>query len=70
MNDFFQGMQGRDEASASNQRGPRQGGLGEVSIGSVQMKVVRLKFPGYDDSEDPTIWLCRAEQYFEFQGTV
>ena len=21
----------------------------------------------YDEVEDPTIWLCRAEQYFEFQ---
>ena len=31
---------------------------------------MRLEFPRYDGSEDPTIWICRAEQYFEFQGTV
>ena len=47
----------------------RQGGLGEASSGSFHMKAVRLEFPRYDGSEDPTIWLCRAEQYFEFQGT-
>ena len=69
MNDFFQGMQGRDEASASNQRGPRQGGLGVASSGSFHMKAVRLEFPCYDGSEDPTIWLYRAKQYFEFQST-
>ena len=34
------------------------------------MKAVRLEFPRYDGFEDPTIWLCKAEQYFEFQGTV
>ena len=69
MNNFFQGMQGRDEASASNQRGPRHGGLGEASLGFFHMKAVRLEFPRYDSSEDATIWLCRAKQYFEFQST-
>ena len=45
MNDFVQGMHACDEASASNQQGPRQWGLGEASSGSIQMKAVRLEFP-------------------------
>ena len=48
-------MQGCDEASTSNQKGSRQWGLGEASLGSIQMKAVRLEFPHYDGSEDPTI---------------
>ncbi|KAJ0103357.1 hypothetical protein Patl1_05511 [Pistacia atlantica] len=31
---------------------------------------LRSDFPCYDGSEDPTLWICRTEQFFEFQGTA
>ena len=68
MNDFFQAMHARDEASLSNQRGPRP--KGETTTVTVQPKSLRLEFLRYDGVDDPTVWLCRAEQYFEFQGTA
>jgi hypothetical protein len=33
-------------------------------------KVAKLNFPKFDGTEDPTSWVCRAEQFFEFQNTV
>ena len=32
-------------------------------------KLAKLDFPRYDGSKDPTLWIFRAEQFFEFQGT-
>jgi len=31
-------------------------------------KLTKLQFPKYDGSLDPTSWVCRAEQFFEFQN--
>ena len=70
MNEFFQEMHAQEEASSSNQREHHPRGVGELSSGTVQAKTVRLEFPKYDGLEDPTIRLCRAEQYFKFQGTI
>ena len=70
MNEFFQAMHAREETSSSNQREPCPNGVGESLSGFMQAKTMRLEFPMYDGSEDPTIWICRAEQYFEFQGTM
>lgn len=30
---------------------------------------VKLDFPRFNGEEDPTTWVCRAEQFFRFQGT-
>ncbi|GLT61288.1 hypothetical protein SLA2020_340070 [Shorea laevis] len=30
---------------------------------------VKLNFPRFNGEEDPTGWVCRAEQFFRFQGT-
>jgi len=30
---------------------------------------VKLDFPRFNGEEDPTSWVCRAEQFFRFQGT-
>jgi hypothetical protein len=30
---------------------------------------VKLNFPKFNGEEDPTVWVCRAEQFFRFQGT-
>jgi hypothetical protein len=35
----------------------------------MQKYVARLEFPRYDGTEDPTSWICRVDQYFEFQNT-
>ncbi len=29
-----------------------------------------MNFHNYDGTEDPISWLCRAEQFFNFQNTV
>ena len=66
MNEFFQVMQVRYKASMLNQRETRPRGNGESSSSTVQEKPVRLEFPRYDGLDVFTIWLCRAEHYFEF----
>ncbi|KAJ0010545.1 hypothetical protein Pint_33757 [Pistacia integerrima] len=58
------------KGSVSRNRGPRgQGGVGDVG-GIVVPKPAKLDFPRYDGSEDLALWICRAEQFFEFQGTA
>ncbi|KAA8535649.1 hypothetical protein F0562_030652 [Nyssa sinensis] len=34
---------------------------------SVLPKLTKLEFPRYQGGDDPTSWICRAEQFFEFQ---
>ena len=31
-------------------------------------KLTKLDFPRYDGSKDPTLWICRAEQFIDFQA--
>ena len=58
-----------EEGSVNRNPGPHgQGGIGYTS-GLVIPKLAKLDFPRYDGSEDLTLWICRAEQFFEFQGT-
>ena len=58
-----------EEGSVNRNPGPHgQGGVGYTS-GLVIPKLAKLDFPRYDGSEDLTLWICRAEQFFEFQGT-
>jgi hypothetical protein len=33
-------------------------------------KFAKLNFPRYNGSEDPTSWICQAEQFFEYQNTA
>ena len=70
MNEFFQVMQARDKASASNKREHRHGGSGESSSWVGQSKPIHLDFPTYDGGEDPSVWFCRAEQFFELHETA
>lgn len=58
-----------EEGSVNRNWGPQgQGGAGYAG-GLVAPKLAKLDFPCYDGLEDPTLWICRAEQFFEFQGT-
>jgi hypothetical protein len=36
---------------------------------STAPKLAKLDFPRYNGVEDPTSWICRVEQFFEFQRT-
>ena len=37
------------------------------SYGMVIPRATKLDFPHFNGSEDPTSWICRVEQFFEFQ---
>ncbi|XP_042518542.1 uncharacterized protein LOC122092282 [Macadamia integrifolia] len=50
---------------ADLERPARNGGNGGPTI----PKYTKLEFPRYDRSMDPTSWIMRAEQFFEFQHT-
>ncbi|XP_021618816.1 uncharacterized protein LOC110619611 [Manihot esculenta] len=39
------------------------------STSSYTPKLVKLDFPHFDEKEDPTSWICRAEQFFQFHQT-
>ena len=70
MNEFLEVMQARDEASASNQREHRHWGSGESSSWFGQSKPICLEFLRYDGGEDPSVWFCLAEQFFELHETA
>ncbi|GMY32310.1 Retrovirus-related Pol polyprotein from transposon 297 [Fagus crenata] len=36
--------------------------------GTLIPKVAKLDFPRFNGSDDPTSWICRAEQFFSFQN--
>ncbi|KAJ8898712.1 hypothetical protein K2173_004846 [Erythroxylum novogranatense] len=38
-------------------------------IPSYTPKMVKLDFPHFDEKEDATSWICRAEQFFQFHRT-
>jgi hypothetical protein len=54
--------------------GNRNGNHGESShrqtnYGSTGLEVTfKLDFPRFDGRNDPTSWICRLEQFFEFQN--
>jgi hypothetical protein len=37
---------------------------------TITTRQVKLDFPRFNGDEDPTMWICRAEQFFRFQGTL
>lgn len=40
-----------------------------VATSSYAPKMVKLDFPRFDEKEDATSWICRAEQFFQFHHT-
>ena len=36
--------------------------------GTLIPQVTKLDFPLFNDKDDPTGWICRSEQFFEFQN--
>lgn len=43
---------------------------GEASTGGYLPRLVKLEFPRYNGEEDPTSWICRADQFFNFHQTA
>jgi hypothetical protein len=39
----------------------------EGSHNSFGAKVAKLEFPKYNGTDDPTTWIYRVEQYFDFK---
>jgi len=71
----FEMISGRDQCDTGEicHRRPRagdgedfQGGERPHAFGH---RHVKLDFPRFNGEEDPTSWVCRAEQFFRFQGT-
>jgi hypothetical protein len=56
--------------AASSSRGRVGRDSNRTESGSSFPKVAKLNFSKYDGTEDPTSWVCRAEQFFEFQNTT
>jgi hypothetical protein len=59
------GDNGSRESSSSRSRGKNTQG----SFNSAIPKLAKLDFPRYNGLEDPTSWIYRAEQFFEYQQT-
>ena len=51
-----------------NQWGNRGSQQGETNQ-SYAPRLAKLDFPRFNGSEDPTSWICRAEQFFRFHET-
>jgi hypothetical protein len=58
-----QGVKNMGESSTSRNRDK----TGHNS--STAPKLTKLDFPRYNGEDDPTSWICRVEQFFEFQRT-
>lgn len=59
----------REEPSTSRYKLVQRGLKGEITSKSVASKLVKLDFQKYNSSEDPTFWICRAKQFFDFKDT-
>ncbi|KAJ0007428.1 hypothetical protein Pint_29563 [Pistacia integerrima] len=63
---LFSTRSGGHDDDAESSHGPRR----SLSRGgSLAPKITKLDFPRYNGMDDPTRWICRVEQFFEFQGT-
>jgi hypothetical protein len=57
------------EGSNSRNKGSKITRTGSGTSGSTAPKIAKLDFPRYGGNEDPTSWILRVEQFFEFHGT-
>jgi hypothetical protein len=67
----FRKTQAEETNKSASSSGSRSGRTASrTESGGSFPKVAKLNFPKYDGTEDPTSWVCRAEQFFEFQNTA
>jgi hypothetical protein len=62
-------------SNGENSRGRNHEYKGENSFQggrqpTITTRHVKLDFPRFNGDEDLTMWICRAEQFFWFQGTL
>jgi hypothetical protein len=57
------------DGSNNKNKGPRITRTGSGTSGSTAPKIAKLDFPKYKGNDDPTSWIYRVEQFFEFHGT-
>jgi hypothetical protein len=57
------------EGSNSRNKGSKITRTGSRTSGSTVPKIAKLDFPRHGGNEDPTSWILRVEQFFEFHGT-
>jgi hypothetical protein len=75
MTEAFEMLSARDRRDAEeNGRRRLRAGEGEEFQDGERLRAfgrphVKLDFPRFNGEEDPTSWVCRAEQFFRFQGT-
>ena len=64
---FDQLLSSRNQEQGENSMG-QSGTLRPTSSNrSIVPKLTKLEFPRYKGGDDPTSWVCRAEQFFQFQ---
>jgi hypothetical protein len=69
--DYFKKNKTEEANNFASSSGVRSGKtVTRTELGGSFSKVAKLNFPKYDGTEDPTCWVCRAEQFFEFQNTA
>jgi len=65
--DWLQKTQAEEANKSASSSGVRSSKTATRSeSGGSFPKVAKLNFPKYNGTEDPTSWVCRAEQFFEF----
>ncbi|CAK7329404.1 unnamed protein product [Dovyalis caffra] len=66
--EMFQAFQAREKSSI-NQPGPIQRHAnGDRTNGNLAPKLVKLDFPCDNRVENPTLWISRVKQFFDFQS--
>jgi hypothetical protein len=58
------------EGEGSSSRNRLKGSNSRTKSGPFVPKFAKLNFSRYNGTKDPTDWICRAEQFFEYQNTV
>ena len=62
--DDMQSKDSEDDSTAGNRAKKPNG-----HRNSYMPKLAKMDFPKYKGVDDPTSWICRVEQFFEFQRT-
>ena len=72
--DQMKSNQNDDRGESSHRRNDGESSHGRTNYGSTGSRgtlisrVTKLDFPRFNDRNDPTSWICRKEQFFEFQN--
>ena len=74
MHTRFDNLSSNHRSKSSHKRGEGERSSGRFNSGpsgshsAVIPRVAKLDFPCFNRNEDPTSWICHAEQFFKFQN--